>query len=182
MKENNRRILALFSHPARVKMIQLLAARGLGTGELGAALAMGRAGAIVHLNHLINEQLIHSRRYGKRVRYWLNRERLIEALSELGESVGFEIKLRRGFKTEVSDEPPPPLAEKDKTRTILKERAKRARAAERRAARDKPSKKATKKQRVKKAKATKKKATKKKATKKKATKKKATKKKATRKK
>jgi DNA-binding transcriptional ArsR family regulator len=146
MKENNRRILALFSHPARVKMIQLLAARGLGTGELGTGLAMGRAGAIVHLNYLINEQLIHSRRYGKRVRYWLDRERLVEALNELGESVGFEVKLTRGFKQEVSDEPPPPLAEKDKTRTILKERAKRARAAERKAARDNPpKKKATKK-------------------------------------
>jgi DNA-binding transcriptional ArsR family regulator len=120
MKDDNRRILALLSHPVRIRMIELLAKRALGTGEIAKGVKIGRPGAVVHLNHLVNEKLIHSRRYGKRVRYWLNRERLAEAVADLGQSAGFKVTRDRSHKQLIPDKPPPPLPKKKAERTKRK--------------------------------------------------------------
>jgi predicted ArsR family transcriptional regulator len=176
MDERNRRILALLSHPSRVQLIQLLGQQAMQTDEMAEKMPIEQAGTVVHLNYLINEGVVQSKRYGRRVRYWLDRERFTEALAELGDSIGVRVQINRAFKQEAPGE----ADMQSDAAASLQKAAKKATKSNKPKGAKKPAAKAAKKKVTNRATA-KKTAAKKKATKKKPTKKKPTKKKATKK-
>lgn len=103
MHERNRRILALLSHPSRVKLIELLGRQALQTDEMAEKMPIELAGTVVHLNYLINEGIVHSKRFGRRVKYWLDRERFSEALADLCDDIGIRVAVNKSFKQEAPD-------------------------------------------------------------------------------
>lgn len=163
MDEANRRILALLSHPSRVKLIELLGQKALQTDEMADMMPIELAGTVVHLNYLINEGVVHSKRYGRRVKYWLDRERFSAALADLCDEIGIRVSVNRSFKQEAPEGPDLPFWPKDgkktpKTRLAAKKTS--SKAAKKSA--KKAPKKASKKPSQKAGKTAKKKPTKKK--------------------
>jgi hypothetical protein len=158
MDERNRRILALLSHPSRVKLIELLGRKALQTDEMAEKMPIELAGTVVHLNYLINEGVVHSKRYGRRVKYWLDRERFSEALADLCDEIGIRVAVNKSFKQDAPDGPDLPFWPKSGKKTPKTRHAAKKKATKKRTAK----KKATKKRTAKK-KATKKRTAKKKA-------------------
>ncbi len=184
MHERNRRILALLSHPSRVKLIELLGHKALQTDEMAKKMPIELAGTVVHLNYLINEGVVHSKRFGRRVKYWLDRERFAEALSELCDEIGIRVTVNKSFKQLAPEGPDLPFWPKagkktPRTRHAAKKKASKLATKKKTAKKKAVKKKATKSRPVKKApaKKTAKKKTVKKAAKKKTAKKKTAKKK-----
>lgn len=131
MDEANRRILALLSHPSRVKLIELLGQKALQTDEMADMMPIELAGTVVHLNYLINEGVVLSKRYGRRVKYWLDRERFSAALADLCDEIGIRVSVNRSFKQEAPEGPDLPFWPKDgkktpKTRLAAKKTNKKA--------------------------------------------------------
>ena len=156
MHERNRRILALLSHPSRVKLIELLGRQALQTDEMAEKMPIELAGTVVHLNYLINEGIVHSKRFGRRVKYWLDRERFSEALSDLCDDIGIRVAVNKSFKQEAPDGGPdaPTWPKKGKvtpkSRHAAKKTNSRKKAAKKKgpaATKKKAAKKATKKKR-----------------------------------
>ncbi len=147
MEEPTARILALLSHPSRVALIELLGKKAMQTDEMAAEMPIELAGTVVHLNYLINEGVVLSKRFGRRVKYWLDRERFAIALAALGDEIGIRVTLNRSFKQDAPsapDVPQRPLILK-KTPKLRTEARKAAELAAKQSPRKRAPAKATKK-------------------------------------
>ena len=136
MKRKNLEVMATFSHPLRVEMMRLLSTRKMTVNELADELPLTSGGVRPHLSYFINRKLLHTKRHGRTVHYWLNRERLVEALSEFGVEAGIDVSLVTRWSIEES---------RESEGRAKKPRKKKARAKKARAKKTKAKKARTKK-------------------------------------
>ncbi len=142
MKRKNLEVMATFSHPLRVEMMRLLSTRKMTVNELADELPLTSGGVRPHLSYFINRKLLHTKRHGRTVHYWLNRERLVEALSEFGVEAGIDVSLVTRWSIEES---------RESEGRAKKPRKKKARAKKARAKKTKAKKARAKKTKAKKA-------------------------------
>lgn len=143
MKRKNLEVMATFSHPLRVEIMRLLSARKMTVNELADELPLTSGGVRPHLSYFINRRLLHTKRNGRTVYYWLNRDRLVEALSELGAEAGIDVSLVKRWSVEEPRDVEPTRAKKTKRAKKTGKKASKAKRHGR--ATKKPPKKAAKK-------------------------------------
>jgi len=126
MKRRNLEVMATFSHPIRVELMRMLSRRKMTVDEMAAKLPLTAGGVRPHIAYFVDRKLLHSQRQGRTVRYWLNRERLGEALAEFGSGAGLDVQLVKRWSIE---EPAAANGAKKASKKAAKKKAAKKKAA-----------------------------------------------------